>query len=73
MGACIAYIRENGAGFCRNGFFQTGLCWQSEKQSQCPLCRAPDRAIPHCLREELPEHWINDDGSPRFYYKESQP
>ena len=58
---CSAYLREGG--IRRNGFIQTAPCWMS---MGCPTCGAPSKAIPHCLRDELPEHWIDERGYPAF-------
>jgi hypothetical protein len=60
---CSAYRAD--AGVCANGFFQTRGCWSDIR---CLCCGAPPapRYLPHCLKDELPEHWINDDGTPAF-------
>jgi hypothetical protein len=42
-------------GICRDGFVQR------------PFCRGYGGYEPYCLRDELPPHMANDDGSPRFY------
>lgn len=54
MCECSAY-RKNG-GICANGFIQKHCCWMPS-----------ETMLPYCQYEELPEHWLNDDGSPRFY------
>ncbi len=48
---------------CADGFIQTYPCWGDAHCSQCGQVKA----IPHCMKDELPEHWIKDDGSPAFY------
>jgi hypothetical protein len=50
---CSAYRRD--AGICANGFIQTHFCWFGGP------------SLPHCLKDELPDHWVKDDGSPAFY------
>lgn len=62
MTKCIAYKEHDLV--CANGFFQVLACSQEVK---CHSCGAPGHNIPHCLKDELPEHWITDDGKPRFY------
>jgi hypothetical protein len=61
MAQCSAY-RENDL-VCSNGFFQVVACREEVK---CFACGSPGRIVPHCLKDELPEHWITDDGKPRF-------
>jgi hypothetical protein len=60
---CIAYRRESG--ICANGFIQTFPCWGDTRCNQCG--RPSEKLVPHCMKDELPERWLNDDGSPRFY------
>lgn len=40
---------------CKDGFVQLLACWNDFK------------VIPYCMREELPVHFINEDGTPRFF------
>lgn len=50
---CSASTSNARAGdVCRNGFIQGNY---------------PKHATPPCLRDNLPDHWVNNDGSPRFY------
>ena len=63
MTECIAYRRNSG--ICANGFFQTHFCWHGA--SKCHGCGRHSETLPHCLKDELPEHWVTDDGSPAFY------
>lgn len=67
--ACSAY---RGGGICVNGFIQTAACHPSRCQ-----CGKWSTSIPHCLKDKLPDHWLNDDGTPRFrdfaHLKETQP
>lgn len=61
--ACSSY-RGGGAGvICADGFIQTSYCrlWQP-----CHACKKYHESVPNCMREDLPAHWLNDDGSPRF-------
>lgn len=55
---CVAY--RNGEWVCANGFPQLPACHSGVGSFGA-------RRLPYCLHDELPEHWINDDGSPRFY------
>ena len=41
---------------CKDGFIQVAQCKGFEGST-----------IPYCLRDDLPVHFINEDGSPRFY------
>ena len=63
--ACIAYRSERG--ICTNGFIQTVYC---HAEIKCSGCGRHSEGVPHCMKDELPEHWLNDDGSPRFYQGE---
>lgn len=63
MTACSAY-NANG-GICFNGFIQKRFCWAGA--SGCKSCgHVSDAALPHCLKDELPDHWVTDDGHPIF-------
>lgn len=62
MSQCVAY-REN-TSICANGFFQVLACHQEVK---CFMCGKPRANVPHCMKDELPEHWITDEGKPAFY------
>lgn len=59
--ACKSY-RAGGA--CADGFLTVPACWNS---GGCPTCGAPSKTIPNCLRDDLPAHWLTDEGLPRFY------
>ena len=62
MTECIAYNRNKQV--CKNGFVQKQACW---KPRPCHSCGTFTKAsLPYCMREELPAHYVNDDGSPRF-------
>ena len=58
---CSAYCRAKSV--CANGFLQTAPCWSDTRCS----CGAPSKLIPHCLRDELPAHWVTETGMPMFY------
>lgn len=59
---CIAY-RETG-GICSNGFIQKAFC---SGNVGCFSCGSiPESSLPHCLSDDLPDHWLTDDGRPRF-------
>lgn len=58
---CSAYVQ--GSDVCKNGFIQTGFCWQGFLDFYPGAKFTP----PHCLREELPPHMVTDSGLPRFY------
>lgn len=61
-GQCIAYRQDDRV--CSNGFFQKAFC---SGHVGCFSCGAiSDGSLPHCLKDELPEHWLTDDGKPRF-------
>lgn len=50
---------------CSYGFVQKPIC---RGVFGCPHCGRPsDADVPNCMRDELPAHYVNDDGSPRFY------
>lgn len=59
---CSAY--RKGAGICANGFFQTLAC---KKETSCHACNRPHGSVPHCMRDDLPEHWLTETGAPLFY------
>lgn len=61
--ACIAYHRNSSV--CANGFVQTHFCWFGPVK--CSQCGEISRSLPNCLREEIPVHFVTDNGSPRFY------
>lgn len=67
---CAAYR----PGFiCANGFVQKAICRRGDEVG-CHACgHISDAAIPNCLRDELPNHWIKEDGSPAFYIQEPRP
>ncbi len=48
---------------CKDGFIQLPLC-----RGQLPSCGCVNNSsIPHCLKDELPIHFIKNDGNPLFY------
>lgn len=68
MAECKSYRPGNLV--CRDGFIQKLIC---SGRVGCWSCgQVSDRETPNCLKEELPAHWINDDGSPRFYRSDRQ-
>lgn len=63
MNACTAY-NPNGS-ICMNGFIQKPIC---RGFGACFSCgQWSERSTPYCMQDELPAHWVNDDGSPAFY------
>lgn len=67
MTQCIAYRDDDR--ICKNGFIQVLACRQEVK---CLTCGNPSARIPHCLKDELLNHWITEEGKPRFYREASQ-
>jgi hypothetical protein len=59
---CIAY--RAGDRVCANGFFQKPVCHGSVGCWSCGTIS--EREIPHCLKDELPEHWVTETGLPRL-------
>lgn len=53
--SCKSHIQ--GELTCKDGFVQRYSCWNQEMTKD----------IPFCLRDELPIHFINEDGTPRFF------
>jgi hypothetical protein len=50
---------------CRDGFIQKPFC---SGHGACHVCgHVSERALPYCLRDELPAHFVKDDGTPAFY------
>lgn len=61
--ACKSYRR--GESICADGFFHKAIC---SGHAGCVMCgRISEQATPWCMRDELPAHWLNEDGSTRFY------
>lgn len=58
---CTSYQR--GGLVCRDGFVQTVAC----SGYVCVSCGAAPKIVPYCLRDEIPEHMLTDDGKPLFY------
>lgn len=59
---CAEYRAD--APWCRAGFVQKPIC---SGYAGCPHCGAATEAsTPNCQREDLPDFWINEDGSGRF-------
>lgn len=65
---CSAYREKEN--ICSNGFFQVLAC---SREVKCFTCGKPSDRIPHCMKDELPEHWITDDGKPFFYDSVTRP
>lgn len=62
MTVCKSYLPNRRV--CADGFFQLPAC----HPTPCHGCgRLSERPLPYCLREDLPAHWLRDDGSPAFY------
>lgn len=60
--ACISY--RDGA-ICEDGFVQKPIC---HGHAGCPHCgHVTDAATPNCCRDELPIHYIADNGDARYY------
>lgn len=59
---CSAYRDHQGV--CSNGFIQTIYCRQEVK---CHACGATSERVPHCMRDDLPQHWLTESGGPVFY------
>ena len=50
---------------CADGFIQKPFC---AGRGGCFSCGTlSSNSLPHCLSDELPDHWVKDDGSPIFY------
>jgi hypothetical protein len=50
---------------CRDGFIQKPFC---RGYAGCWHCGSISEAsLPHCLRGELPDHWITESGESAFY------
>lgn len=50
---------------CADGFPQRAIC---SGRAGCLICDSLHKtSLPHCLSDELPTHWLNDDGSIVFY------
>lgn len=61
MTECSSYDQRSRV--CRDGFFQTHQCWGS---GACHACGKPSDALPNCMREDLPAHWLDEAGRPLF-------
>lgn len=51
---CKSYLHRELT--CKDGFHQLPACWNDKSKT-----------LPYCLRDKLPMHFINEDGTPRFY------
>lgn len=50
---------------CADGFVQKPFC---SGRAGCHACgHISDSSLPYCTRDEVPEHFVRDDGSPLFY------
>lgn len=56
--ACSAY--DHGSGVCDNGFLQSPACYGAA----CFACGRPHERLPMCLRDEVPEHLVDERGYP---------
>lgn len=62
LDACRSYRPGD---VCADGFIQKPIC---HGHAGCPHCgHMTVASAPHCQSESLPPHWLNDNGSPRFY------
>lgn len=62
-GECKSYQRDSLT--CAAGFVQMPLC---SGRGGCYACgHVADKHVPYCMRDEVPEHMVKDDGYPRFY------
>lgn len=60
---CSAY--DENSMTCSNGFVQKMFCRDGKG---CQICGTlSGKATPYCLRDEIPERFITDSGSPVFY------
>ena len=50
---------------CADGFIQVSACRGALGCVQCG--HVSSAHLPHCVRDELPQHFVKDDGSPAFY------
>lgn len=49
---------------CANGFVQKPFC---DGHGACHACgHITDDAMPYCLRDELPAHFVDENGKPLF-------
>lgn len=59
---CRSYRADS---VCADGFIQKPLC---SGNAGCPTCGAiSERAVPYCLRDEIPAHMATEAGRPLFY------
>lgn len=63
MTACQSYQARDQV--CRDGFMQRPFCAGNGGCFQCG--HVSEKALPYCLRDELPGHWVREDGSPIFW------
>lgn len=64
MGEPCRSYRERST-VCADGFLQKPYC---RGRVGCFSCGAvSEKALPWCLREKLPDHFVKDDGSTLFY------
>ena len=61
MAICMSHIQ--GDAVCTDGFIQVPACGGVV----CPTCGAPPKTRPWCEREDIPPHWLDDNGATRFY------
>jgi len=59
---CSAYVKNNRV--CSNSFIQRFSCWGDVRCDSCGAVNEDD--LPYCMRDELPDHWVKDDGKPLF-------
>jgi hypothetical protein len=61
MNPCSSY--RPGEFTCRDGFIQTLPCFKDP--GGCASCGEP-RKRPWCMREDIPQRWLDEAGRPRF-------
>ncbi len=62
---CASYKKSGQV--CADGFVQLLFC---AGKTTCDECGKVGK-LPYCLRDELPKHFVNEDGSPRLYKREA--
>lgn len=66
--ACKSYVVHEMV--CLDGFPQLANCRDPQVTTCCGKYRG---MAPHCMREDLPEHFLRDNGGPRLYPRPSRP
>jgi hypothetical protein len=50
-----------GPSLCANGFPQSELCFGAK----CPTCGRFSEVVPMCMRDEVPDRFLDETGKPR--------